>query len=87
MKKNIGSKLALYPMPITVVGAMNGDKPTWTLVGILGSSVMTGCLSASPHRISSMGASRRRKTLNQPGGRCNAAGGGLCRLDQRCEGG
>lgn len=36
MKKNIGSKLALYPMPITVVGAMNGDKPTWTLVGHLG---------------------------------------------------
>ncbi len=36
MKKNIGSKLALYPMPITVIGAMNGDKPTWTLVGHLG---------------------------------------------------
>ena len=32
MKKNIGSQLALYPMPVTVVGAMNGDKPTWTLV-------------------------------------------------------
>lgn len=36
MKKNIGSKLALYPVPITVIGAMNGDKPTWTLVGHLG---------------------------------------------------
>lgn len=36
MKKNIGSTLALYPMPITVIGAMNGDKPTWTLVGHLG---------------------------------------------------
>ena len=34
MKKNIGSKLALYPMPIMVIGAMNGDKPTWTLVGL-----------------------------------------------------
>ena len=31
MKKNIGSKLALYPMPLTVIGAMNGDKPTWTV--------------------------------------------------------
>ena len=31
MKKNIGSKLALYPMPITVIGSINGDKPTWTL--------------------------------------------------------
>ncbi len=28
-QKNIGSKLALYPMPITVIGAMNGDKPTY----------------------------------------------------------
>lgn len=39
MKKNIGSQLALYPMPVTVVGTMNGEKPTWTLVahvGILG---------------------------------------------------
>ncbi len=24
MKKNIGSRLARYPMPITVVGTMNG---------------------------------------------------------------
>ena len=36
MKKNIGPKLALYPVPITVIGAMNGEKPTWTLVGHLG---------------------------------------------------
>ena len=36
MKKNIGPKLALYPMPIAVIGAMNGEKPTWTLVGHLG---------------------------------------------------
>ena len=26
MKKNIGSKLALYPMPIAVIGAMNGKS-------------------------------------------------------------
>ena len=31
MKKNIGSQLALYPTPVTLIGAMNGDKPTWTL--------------------------------------------------------
>ena len=31
MKKNIGPVLALYPMPAVVVGAMNGEKPTWTL--------------------------------------------------------
>lgn len=34
MKKNIGSALALYPMPMAVIGAMNGDKPTWTLVDV-----------------------------------------------------
>ena len=42
MKKNIGPVLALYPMPAVVVGAMNGEKPTWTLaahVGILGHHV------------------------------------------------
>ena len=31
MKKSIDTKLALYPTPVTIVGAMNGDKPTWTL--------------------------------------------------------
>ncbi len=31
-KKNIGPALALYPSPLIVVGAMVGDKPTWTLV-------------------------------------------------------
>lgn len=36
MKKNIGSQLALYPMPVTVIGAMNGEKPTWTLVAHVG---------------------------------------------------
>lgn len=36
MKKNIGSQLALYPMPATVIGALNGDKPTWTLVAHVG---------------------------------------------------
>lgn len=36
MKKNIGSALALYPTPVVVVGAMNGEKPTWTLVAHMG---------------------------------------------------
>lgn len=36
MKRNIGSKLALYPTPVVVVGAMNGDEPTWTLVAHTG---------------------------------------------------
>ena len=36
MKRNIGAKPALYPMPVIVVGAMNGDEPTWTLVAHTG---------------------------------------------------
>ena len=31
-KKNIGSKLALYPMPVTVVGAEVNGKVNWLLV-------------------------------------------------------
>ncbi|MBU5335552.1 flavin reductase family protein [Intestinibacter bartlettii] len=36
MKKNIGSQLALYPTPVTIIGAINGEKPTWTLVAHVG---------------------------------------------------
>lgn len=36
MKKNIGSALALYPTPTIVVGAMNAEKPNWTLVAHVG---------------------------------------------------
>lgn len=49
MKKNIGSQLALYPTPVTVIGAMNGEKPTWTLVahvGIIGHDRVLKALSA-----------------------------------------
>ena len=53
MKKNIGSVLALYPMPVAVVGAMNGKRPTWTLVahmGIIGHDRILVSL-AEPHFI------------------------------------
>ena len=47
MKKNLGSMLALYPMPVTVVGAMVNGKPNWMLVahiGIIGHDrVMLSC--------------------------------------------
>lgn len=36
MKKDLGSVLALYPMPLTVVGAMVDGKPNWVLVGHVG---------------------------------------------------
>lgn len=51
MKKNIGSQLALCPTPVTVIGAMNGEKPTWTLVahvGIIGHDHVLVSLAA-PH--------------------------------------
>lgn len=35
-KKNLGSLLALYPKPLTVVGAMVNDKPNWLIVGHTG---------------------------------------------------
>lgn len=35
-KKNIGSKLALYPTPLVVVGAEVDGKVTWTLVAHIG---------------------------------------------------
>lgn len=36
MKKNIGSKLALYPTPAVVVGAKVNEKTNWLLVAHLG---------------------------------------------------
>ena len=33
MQKNIGSKLALYPMPLLVIGTMVNGKVNWLLVG------------------------------------------------------
>lgn len=66
MKKNIGSKLALYPMPITVIGAMDGDKPTWTLVGHLGiighDRVLVSL--AAPHFINGIIKQGRKLSIN-----------------------
>lgn len=50
MKKNVGAQLALYPTPATIIGAMNGDKPTWTLVahvGVIGHDRVLVSLAAS----------------------------------------
>ncbi|WP_283170964.1 flavin reductase family protein [Curtanaerobium respiraculi] len=55
-KKNIGSKLALYPCPVAVIGTIaEGGKPTWTLVahmGIMGHDHVMVSL-AQPHYINS----------------------------------
>ena len=79
MKKNVGSLLALYPTPVTVIGAMNGDKPTWTLVahiGIIGHQSRRTALYQRVYQ-------GDEKTLDQPCGRGYAAGGGLCGFGQR----
>lgn len=36
MKRSIGKAVALYPMPLTVVGAMVEGKPNWLLAGHVG---------------------------------------------------
>lgn len=66
MKKNIGSQLALYPTPVTIVGAMNGDKPTWTLVahiGIIGHDRVLVSLAA-PHFINGSIKDTKKLSIN-----------------------
>lgn len=66
MKKNIGSVMALYPMPVTVVGAMNEDKPTWTLVahvGIIGHDHVLVSL-ASAHFINGIIKKNMKLSIN-----------------------
>lgn len=66
MKKNIGSQLALYPMPVTVIGAMNGEKPTWTLVahvGIIGHDHVLVSL-ASAHFINGCVKENQKLSIN-----------------------
>ena len=66
MKKNVGSLLALYPMPVTVIGAMNEDKPTWTLVahiGIIGHDRVLVSLAA-PHFINGCIKEAKKLSIN-----------------------
>lgn len=69
MKKSIGAQLALYPMPVTVIGAMNGEKPTWTLVahvGIIGHDRVLVSL-ASPHFINGVIKQTNKLSVNLVG--------------------
>ncbi len=66
MKKNIGSQLALYPIPVTVIGAMDKDKPTWTLVahvGIIGHDRVLVSLAA-PHFINGVIQKNQKLSIN-----------------------
>ena len=58
--------LALYPTPAVVVGAMNGEKPTWTLVahvGIIGHDRVLVSLAA-PHFINGCIKKTNKLTVN-----------------------
>ena len=53
IKRSIDAKPSLYPTPVTIVGAMNGDKPIWTPlahIGIIGHDRIPVSL-AEPHFI------------------------------------
>lgn len=66
MKKNVGPLLALYPMPVAVLGAMNGEKPTWTLVahmGIIGHDRILVSLAA-PHFINGCIKKEQKLSVN-----------------------
>lgn len=66
MKKNIGSALALYPMPTTVIGTMNEQAPTWTLVahvGIIGHDHVLVSL-ADKHFINSCIKEAKKLSIN-----------------------
>ena len=66
MKKNVGTAPALYPMPLAVIGAMNGEKPTWTLVahmGIIGHDRILVSLAA-PHFINGCIKKTNKLTVN-----------------------
>ncbi len=66
MKKNIGSQLALYPTPVTVIGAMNQEQPTWTLVahvGIIGHDHVLVSL-ASAHFINGCIKKNQKLSIN-----------------------
>ncbi|MDD3410696.1 MAG: flavin reductase family protein [Eubacteriales bacterium] len=66
MKKNMGSLLALYPLPVTVIGVMNGEKPTWTLVahvGIIGHDRVLVSLAA-PHFINGVIKQTKKLSIN-----------------------
>ena len=66
MTKNIVSQLAFYPTPVTLIGAMNGDKPTWTLVahvGIIGHDRILVSLAA-PHFINGVIKNSDKLSIN-----------------------
>ena len=66
MKKNLGSRSLLYPLPLVILGAANGDKPTWTLiahVGIMGVNKVV-ISSSEDHYINKLIRQRSKFSVN-----------------------
>lgn len=66
-KKNIGNLLALYPKPMTVVGAEVEGKVNWLVVGhtgIIGHDRILVSMSKSHH--TNQGIKDSKKTFYQP---------------------
>ena len=66
MKKNVGSRPLLYPLPLVIVGAANGSKPTWTLiahVGIMGLSRVV-ISSSEDHFINKVIREKNKLSIN-----------------------
>ena len=66
-KKNIGNLLALYPKPMTVVGAEVEGKVNWLVVGhtgIIGHDRILVSMSKSHY--TNQGIRRFQETLHQP---------------------
>ena len=74
MKKNIGAFPALYPTPLTLVGAMVDGKPSWMTVshvGVIGHDrILISC--AKIHYTNKRYPPARRR-LGQPRRRSHAA--------------
>ena len=67
-KKNLGNLLALYPKPMTVIGAEVEGKVNWLVVGhtgIIGHDRIVVSMSKSHH--TNRGIKRFQKTFYQPG--------------------
>jgi flavin reductase (DIM6/NTAB) family NADH-FMN oxidoreductase RutF len=66
MKKNIGSVVALYPTPVTVVGVMNQDKPNWLMIAHIGiishDQIMISCAKA--HKSDAMIRANNKVSVN-----------------------
>lgn len=66
MKVNLKNTIGLYPTPVIIVGTMNEDKPTWTLVAHIGIVSHDRILIslAKPHFINNLIKNNNKLSIN-----------------------